>query len=247
MNPILKQRAYPWRAELLSVASTSMNDEIEEIKARYERRNKRGKNQILYPPFSPFQHFSRAEREYWFGNILLRRFMNLENLTILEAGAGAGDNLYFLRRLGIATQNIFAADLLPERCELLKNILPENNIFCGDASVLHLPQVDVIFQSTMFSSILDQEFQNKLADKLWNLLKPRGVFIWYDFVVNNPLNPDVRGVPRRRIKELFAQASDFEFHATTLAPPLGRRVGRLYNWLNFPFLRTHVVAALYKN
>lgn len=224
-----------------------MANEVEEIKARYERRKLLVPEKDLYPTFSPFQHFSRAEREYWFGNILKRRFSSFEPLRVLEAGAGAGDNLYFLRRLGFQTDHIFAADLLPERCEVLKSILPAANVYCGDASVLPLPHVDVIFQSTMFSSILDQDFQNTIASRLWTLLPKGGVFIWYDFTVNNPRNPDVRGVPRKRVRELFPLASQYEFHACTLAPPIGRRVGRFYNWLNFPWLRTHVVAAIYKD
>jgi hypothetical protein len=82
---------------------------------------------------------------------------------------------------------------------------------------------------------------------MWRLTKPLGMILWYDLRVNNPGNPDVRGIGVQEIRELFPRASGFEYKRVTLAPPIGRRVGRLYNFLNFPFLRSHILAAVYKD
>ena len=70
---------------------------------------------------------------------------------------------------------------------------------------------------------------------------PGGGVLVYDFVVNNPHNPDVRKVPPAELRTLFPDA---RLHALrlTLAPPLARRLpaaliapaARLA-----PFLRTH--------
>jgi hypothetical protein len=69
--------------------------------------------------------------------------------------------------------------------------------------------------------------------------------LWSDFTYNNPNNPDVRGVPVNRIRELFPNGK-LMVRRVTLAPPIARRVCRihpaLYSLFNvFPFLRTHVL------
>jgi len=61
----------------------------------------------------------------------------------------------------------------------------------------------------------------------------------------NPSNPDVRGVPVRRIRQLFPDAR-LRVWPVTLAPPIARRVVRihpaLYGVLNLtPLLRSHVL------
>jgi hypothetical protein len=74
--------------------------------------------------------------------------------------------------------------------------------------------------------------------------------LWYDFTVNNPGNPDVRGVPVSRIRELFPHGH-LSTRRLTLAPPIARCVCRvhpmLYSWFNtVPLLRTHVLAWIEK-
>ena len=64
---------------------------------------------------------------------------------------------------------------------------------------------DLVLQSTVFSSLLDDAFQQRLADAMWRWLKPGGAVLWYDFTVDNPRNPDVRGVPLARVRQLFPQ------------------------------------------
>ena len=78
---------------------------------------------------------------------------------------------------------------------------------------------------------------------MWQWLKPGGAVVWYDFVINNPRNPDVRGVPLARVRELFP-AGELRAERLTLAPPLARAVCRvhpaLYTVFNaLPLLRTH--------
>ena len=60
------------------------------------------------------------------------------------------------------------------------------SVFCHLSSAIRHP---------VFPSILDDSFQQKLADRMWALTKPGGGILWYDFIYNNPRNPDVRGVP----------------------------------------------------
>ena len=104
---------------------------------------------------------------------------------------------------------------------------------------------DIVCQSTVFSSILDDGLQQRLAAAMWRWVRPGGGVLWYDFTHNNPSNRDVRGMRLVRVRELFP-SGDIRYRRVTLAPPIARRVGRihpsLYTAFNaFPFLRTHVL------
>jgi hypothetical protein len=107
-----------------------------------------------------------------------------------------------------------------------------------------------VLLSTVFSSLLDSRFQQRLADVLWGWIQPGGGVLWYDFTVNNPSNPDVRGVPLARVRQMFAKGR-VSYRRVTLAPPLARAVCRvhpaLYHVFNrAPLLRTHVLAWIAK-
>jgi len=103
----------------------------------------------------------------------------------------------------------------------------------------------------VFSSILDAATQRELAAAMWRWLRPGGAVLWYDFAVDNPRNPDVRGVPRARLRELFPEGRQ-QVQRITLAPPIARRVCRwhpsLYTVFNtIPLLRTHLLAWITKS
>ena len=81
--------------------------------------------------------------------------------------------------------------------------------------------------------------------------RPGGGVLWYDFAFDNPRNPDVRGVPVSRIRQLFPEGAVLA-RRITLAPPLARFLTRvhpqLYTAANvLPFLRTHVLCWIRKD
>jgi hypothetical protein len=73
----------------------------------------------------------------------------------------------------------------------------------------------------MFTSVLDAGIRRQIASEMLRVLKPDGVILWYDFLVNNPQNPDVRGVPKREIGALFSGCR-FDLRRVTLVPPVVR-------------------------
>ena len=119
----------------------------------------------------------------------------------------------------------------------------------GDALLLpYKEEFDVALQSTVFSSILDENFRKALANKMWDMLKPGGIILSYDFTYNNPNNKDVRKLTRREIENLFPNHKGIRLKKVTLAPPIARKIGKFYNMVNFvcPMLRTHLIAAIKK-
>jgi SAM-dependent methyltransferase len=177
----------------------------------------------------------------------------LANQRLVEVGCGGGGNLLELLRLGFAPHNLHGIELLSDRHAAARRVLPTaTRLTLGDASSAPLEPgcADLVLQSTVFSSLLDDAFQQTLAQALWRWLRPGGAVIWYDFVVNNPRNPAVRGVPLQRVRALFPQGQ-VQHQRVTLAPPLARAVCRvhpgLYSVFNaLPLLRTHVLALIKK-
>lgn len=174
--------------------------------------------------------------------------VELQNVRLAEVGAGTGGNLLELLRAGFEPENLIGVELLEERAELARRRLPATLRFeAGDATALSIEpaSLDVVFQSVVFSSILDPAFQQRLAQTMWAWLKPGGAVLWYDFTYDNPSNPDVRGVPLARVRELFPKGS-IRAQRITLAPPIARRVATvhpsLYTLFNIlPLLRTHLL------
>jgi SAM-dependent methyltransferase len=220
------------------------------VAERYARRAATDRYSLLQPDvWLTVQERQRA---------MLRLFARLgwhtlADRRLLEVGCGSGGNLLEMLRLGFAPEHLSGVELLPERLEAAQRVLPSAvTLWGGDAVQLPLPegQADVVLVSTVFSSLLDDAFQQQLADAVWRAVKPGGGVLWYDFTVDNPRNPDVRGVPVARLRALFPHAR-VQAQRLTLAPPLGRAAARLHPTLwtllnALPVLRTHVLAWMQK-
>lgn len=220
-----------------------MSDELNKIKIRYDKR----KNTVVGNS-SPYSDFVVKERNNWYNKEIERLAISKDKLKFLEIGAGSGMNINFFKSIGFTPQNMSANELLSDRVEELKNNHPDITIYPGNAlDIDDALQFDIVFQSTVFTSILDSDFRIKLANKMWKLTRPGGIIIWYDFIYDNPKNPDVKKVSVKELKSLFPNGEFIFKKKVTLAPPIGRKVGKLYSLFNiFPFLRSHYIAVIQK-
>jgi 2-polyprenyl-3-methyl-5-hydroxy-6-metoxy-1,4-benzoquinol methylase len=218
--------------------------ETDKIIARYELRKSK-----KYNYNDSYSQFVIREREKIYSLILNKNFPKLNTLKVIEIGAGYGGNIRFFLNAQIQPANLHANELIWERINALKNSYPNIHIHPGNALDLNFTEeFDIVFQSTVFTSILDNDFRKKLAEKMWEMLKPGGIVLWYDFIYNNPNNPHVKKVSKAEVTSLFSKAKSISFYPVTLAPPIGRKIGALYNLVNtlFPFLRTHIIAEIHK-
>lgn len=217
--------------------------ETEQIKVRYERR-KTGASKHS----SIYSDYIVKERNLIYSKIINDHFINKDIIRILEIGAGSGGNIEFFKSIGIRPNHIFANELLEDRLISLNQNHPDINVLPGNAlEISNELQFDLVFQSTVFTSILDKDFRKQLSDKIWDMTKPGGIILWYDFIFDNPKNPDVKKVSVKELKSLFPKGEFVFEKKVTLAPPIGRKVGKWYSFFNlFPFLRSHYIAVIQK-
>ena len=227
-----------------------MNDEVSDVAERYRRRAAGNRHGILQPDVWCMLQERQRETLRLFAAL---GWHDLPARRAVEVGCGTGGNLLELLRLGFLPEHLTGIELLPERFTHAARVLPGAlRLMPGDAAEAQIEpgSQDMVLQFTVFSSLLHDVTQQRLADAMWRWLKPGGGVLWYDFTVDNPRNPDVRGVPLARVRRLFPEAK-VRARRVTLAPPLARAVTRLhpglYGLFNaVPWLRTHVLCWLGK-
>ena len=217
--------------------------ELIRIKKEYQRRRKE----------IPADFYRQAGDSYIYHDrrssveeILTReKIIPLIGKKVLEIGCGIGAWLEDFQGWGAKQENIYGIDLDEERAEVARKKIPGAHIVIGDAARSPWPSgfFDIILQSTVFTSILEQRVRLELAGEMIRLLKPDGVFLWYDFRFNNPYNVNVRGIKSDQIAALFP-GFELIFYKMTLLPPLARflapRLEFLCEFLNqCTFLKTH--------
>ena len=145
----------------------------------------------------------------------------LAGKRVLEVGCGSGNWLEMLS----GAASLSGIELDPERAARAAARFPGADVRTGDASRLPWADgsFDAVLQSTVFSSILDAGMRRAVASEMLRVLAPGGAILWYDFFVDNPSNPHVRGVRRREIEALFPGCR-VDLRRATLAPPLARRI-----------------------
>ena len=232
---------------------TDQKPETLAVAERYARRCSGSLYGILRPEVALSTQEWQRKMLFLLGGVCGFSDADLPMLKLVDVGCGYGGHLLDFLRFGFAPQYLTGIELLPDRAAVARAKLPQSlHIHEGDASSAALlpGSQDIVFQSVVFSSLLDDGFQQTLANRMWEWLRPGGGVIWYDFIYRNPSNPDVRAVPLKRIQMLFPHGS-VTSQRVTLAPPVSRRVCKItpmaYPLFNaLPFMRTHLLCWIHK-
>lgn len=174
----------------------------------------------------------------------------LGDRRVLDVGCGEGQWLVDFETWGARADRLAGIDLVEERAVACRARVPAADVHAGDASALPWPDgsFDVVLQSMLMSSVLDPAMRSAVTGEMARVLAPGGLVLWYDFFVDNPRNPNVRGIKRDELAGLF-DGFEIAWRRVTLAPPLVRalvpRARFLASGLQaLRVLDTHAVAVL---
>jgi SAM-dependent methyltransferase len=228
-------------------------DEVDRIADVYRGYAREGARDRRWAPDNPGNRAIVAERLRVLGELLAaERRLPLDRARILEVGAGDGDVLASLVGLGARPERLVGVDLLPDEVARARARHPELRFAVANAEALDLDDhaVDLVLLFTVLTSILDAGMTGRIAAEVDRVLAPGGAVVWYDFRIDNPRNPHVRGVGRRRIRALFP-GYRLHLRSVTVLPPLARRLGWATAWAypllsRVPLLRTHYLGLLAK-
>ena len=215
--------------------------EAERIREIFANRKDPGEG-----PLDLFRLYEHQERQqslvFFFREIGLS---SLNGLRILDVGCGSGGQLRRLTDFGAQPENCIGIDLFRPSLAAARRQNPNITFLEGSAAELPFAsgELDLVFQFTVFTSVLDARIRRAMASEVHRVLRPGGYFIWYDFLYSNYKNPNVRGIGRGEIGDLL-RAFHLRFQKVTLAPPIGRKASKispaLYRFLAaIPLLRTH--------
>ncbi|HEX2065019.1 MAG TPA: methyltransferase domain-containing protein [Acidimicrobiales bacterium] len=202
-----------------------MRAETQRVRQAYRRRDTSAVAG-RYAPLSAANRLMVHSREMAFVKLLAAEGLSdLGGKRILEVGCGGAGELSRLVGLGASPELLYGIDLLAERLPTSPRMRTLAHLVVADGARLPFGDgtFDVVMQVTTFTSILDPALRRQVAADMQRVLAPGGCVLWYDFFLDNPRNPDVRGVGRRELRSLFP-GSDVSLRRVTLAPPLGRAV-----------------------
>lgn len=221
------------------------------LRAAYRDRAERGAS-APYTWGSPGYVFEAHERERTLLRLLAQaRALPLAGRQVLDVGCGSGRGLRELLRWGAEPEGLAGIDLREDAlARARRTVAPTVRVECGSAARMPFRDgtFDLVVQGTMMSSVLEPQLRQRIAGEMMRVLKPGGTIVWYDVCVDNPSNPDVRGVGRDEIGALFAGCR-VQLERIVLAAPVRRRLAP-YSWMacyvlgRIPLLCTHFAGTI---
>ena len=231
--------------------SSSQDHEEARIRSAYQ---KIAKPPGYYSWFDPGNLFLIQEREKLLLKSLRRHGRDpLAGSRLLEVGCGSG---YWLREFikwGVSPGDVTGIDLRSDALSIAAHLCPQGvTLQCASGSTLSFQDesFDLVLQSLVFTSILDEDMKQRMAQEMLRVVKRTGLIIWYDFHVNNPWNPHVRGVRKAEIKRLFPNCH-IKLERVSLVLPLAKILAP-WSWITCYFLgslrvlNTHYLGVIQK-
>lgn len=229
-----------------------MSNETERIKIAYRKRDLANKGK-LYSWFNPGSLFLVQQREKHILKALQSLGLtDLSSKVILDLGCGNGLLLREFLKYGCEPKNCHGIDLLSDRIETASKL--SSNMLFARGNAEYLPYKNGVFELvlvfTVFTSILDPGMKRGVSREILRVLKNDGVILWFDYFISSPWNPDVKGVGKKEISDLFPNCR-MRMKKIGLAPPLARALVPFSRvmclWLEkFKIFSTHYLGVIQK-
>lgn len=177
---------------------------------------------------------------------------------VLDVGCGAGGSIINFLKLGFNPSKIYGIDILENRISSAQKQFQNINWICADASNMNFSdnEFDIVFESTMFVSLVDENLSKKIANEMIRVIKPGGYIILVDWRYSKPNEHNYKALSKKRVLKLFSVGERTTFCGTfkgALVPPVGRFLSKYFPFLYFllqfcfPFLVGQVAIVLRKN
>lgn len=220
----------------------------------YDRKAGRHRNDIRLNPGVMFQVLA-AEKAFV---LAVRQINHPPALArVLDVGSGEGGNIYQYLRLGYLPENITGIEIQKELVGNAQSLYPSINFMHADASKIDIEDCsfDIVAESTMFATLVDDEVSSKIASEMLRVCKPGGYILLADWRTPKPGDLSYKALTRSRLSALFKLGNEtflLGVYRGSLVPPVGRFLSAYFPSLYFmvaslfPFLVGEVVYLLQK-
>lgn len=150
-----------------------------------------------------------AERRELLEALVRRTLPPMAELSVCDVGCGGGSDLERWRSLGIAEDRLHGTELVDERAEAARRLLPRASITRVDGFDIPFPDrsFDLVTASLVLSTVRDAAGRRDLLRDMWRVTRDGGLIAIYDFRVRKPWNRNVVAMGGREL-------------AATLGPPI---------------------------
>ena len=134
-------------------------------------------------------------------------------------------------RLKYSPANVVGIDILAERIAEARSLYPQIRFVQGDASRMEFADAafDLVFESTMFATLPDDELSAGIAREMIRVCRPGGYLLLVDWWMPKPGDPAYKALTRRRLRQLFSIGANTRLvgiYRGALVPPVGRLLSR---------------------
>lgn len=184
-----------------------MNGEIERIKREYAERDEKlyagGWKSDIYHPRHPMGRLFYEHRIEVVTDALNALDFALEEARVLDFGCGAGGWLRLLVDLGATPDNLTGMDISESRIATARAANPAIHwqVVEGGSIPAADAQFDLVLQTTVFSSILDERVSDGLAREMRRVTRPGGLIFWADLLTGDPGR--LKPYPIEQVRRLF--------------------------------------------
>ena len=184
----------------------------------------------IYHPRNPMGYLFTEHNHLIIIEALNLLNLDLHSQKILDVGCGYGAWLRFLVELGALPGNCVGVDISSQRILIASEKNPAINYQKESLSKLEFDDAnfDLIFQTVVFSSIMDSALREDIAQRMKNVLRPGGYIFWVD--LQKTISDKLTGFSEADVQLLFPDMK--VVYKRQVHPRYFRRINGKHAWLS---------------
>jgi ubiquinone/menaquinone biosynthesis C-methylase UbiE len=209
------------------------NDEVSRLRDVYAKRDAAMPHASweanIYHPRHPLGHLFHEHNHDALVAALNALAIDLDGLDVLDVGCGYGYWLRYLVDLGADPGRLTGIDLSRQRIEAARTSNPAIRWVHSEDEALPFPSdsFDIVLQSVVFSSILEEEKRSTLASEMSRVVRSGGHVLWVDH--KRSFAETLAGFSQTKVREYFPSGEIA--YAESVHPRYFRRMYGRRAWL----------------